>query len=68
MTTLQILILYGFIAVIYSKFPASVRPTTWLGWIVFLTVMLFATSIFAIPVSVLMCWIWTNYAPYDSYR
>lgn len=62
MDTMGILIMYGGIAAVYSWFPASLRPTTWLGWIAFLLVMLFATPVFAVPVSILVCWLWHNFS------
>ena len=53
-----IFILYAFLTMVYSCFPERVRPTTWWGWIAFVLVMLLATPVFALPVSMFVCRMW----------
>ena len=66
MDTTGVIMFYLFVTVVYSWLPASIRPTTIIGWLAFIVALFIGTPIVAVPVSVLVCWLFHNYTESGS--
>lgn len=52
----QVILFYILLTGLYACMPESIRPSSWIGWILFIFMLLFLTPVIALPVSIAACY------------